>query len=176
MNLGKKFLKKKSRVNLNKFLKFSQKIRNQDNIPSNEMWPIDKLYSVLKDEAGGFLIIFNIHSCLGLKVDSSSDDIFTITYRDPFHANFKTVDYDTKTKKLVTDKDFKIQWFGTFKVLKERGINPSFSTLVKYNYKVHLPVGHEMIIQTDDFRCGDVCAYLAINSKISMFNEDIFLK
>ena len=158
-----------------KFNKFAQKNRIKYAVKPNELWPINKLYTLLEEEQGGFILIFNIHSCLGIKVEQKDDQLFDIYYRDPFYPDIKKIEYNIETKETKPQKLLKFQWFGKFSLFEEKKINPSLQNCAKYKYELHLPEKHRNIIQSNTYHCGDICAYLAKNCNVTLFKEDIRL-
>ena len=158
-----------------KFNKFAQKNRKKHAVKPNELWPINKLYDLLEKEQGGFILIFNIHSCLGIKVVKKDDQVYDIYYRDPFYPDIKKIEFIIETKETKPDNPLKFQWFGKFSLFEEKNINPSLQNCAKYKYELHLPEQHINIIQSNTYHCGDICAYLAKNCNVTLFNEEIKL-
>lgn len=169
-------IQKKKSVNPTDFNKFAEKYRKKEGVSDTELWPIDKLYKLLENEPGGFILIFNIHSCLGIKIEQSSDDVYTIIYRDPFYSDLRQIQFNTKTKEIIPNRLFKFQWFGKFKILRERNVNPGLESFTKFKYELHLPANHESIIQQDTYHCGDICSYLATKSIVTMFDNQVILR
>ena len=169
-------IQKNKSVNPTDFNKFAEKNRKKEGVSDTELWPIDKLYKLLENEPGGFILIFDIHSCLGIKIEQSGEDVYTIKYRDPFYSDLRQIQYYTKTKEIIPNRSFKIQWFGKFEILRERNVNPGLQSFTKFKYELHLPTNHESIIQQDTFHCGDICSYLATKSTVTMFDNQVILK
>lgn len=168
-------MKSSKKVSQGKFNKFAKKIRKKEKVNSDELWPIEKLYKILQNEPGGFILIFDIHSCLGIKIEEVADNIYNIIYRDPFYSNLKVITYNSMTKQTTPKKELKLQWFGKFELFKDKKINPSIKNCATYKYELHLPEDHASVIQQDTFHCGDICAYLATESMITLFDNQVTL-
>lgn len=150
------------------FVQFSEKYRTAQNVSlEEEFWPLEKLYLVLEDSKGGFILDTGNHACLGLQVLPVRDKEgwYTVKYRDPFKTEPQKLQLDAR--KLITDdaRKVKIQWFGKFDFLKEFNLNPGFSKLVEFRYEMILPKEHKKLVQKDGYRCGDISAYLAKHSR-----------
>lgn len=153
-------------MSLSNFKKFAEINRKKEKVDEKELWPIDKLYKLLENEDGGFLLIFDIHSTLGIEVKQLDAIKFEIKYRDPFNPELKSFIINTENGESIPKRQFKIQWFGKFNFFHKNEINRSLLNLAKYQYILDLPPSQETIIQTDTYHCGDICAYLATKSKV----------
>ncbi|MHA2362899.1 MAG: hypothetical protein ACXAC7_03010 [Candidatus Hodarchaeales archaeon] len=153
---------------LEEFVDFSQSSRKKFSVTEEkEFWPLPKIYSLLKNQLGGFILDVGQHACLGINVKDVSDGWFEVTYRDPFNPKLKLLKINSRTLKTKDGNQVKIQWFGQFKFLKTNlGYQPGFSSLAKIKYKLNLPVNHKMLIQKNSFLCGDISAFLASKSNI----------
>lgn len=154
---------------LEEFVAFSKKNRERYDVTGErEFWPLAKLYEVLKHTRGGFILDLGEHACLGIKVepDPANPGHYTVTYRDPFSPDPKTIHVNARTLQTSDGRRVKIQWFGKFQFLTTLDLSPGFSTLAKFSYKLQLPKEQEKLVQQNNFFCGDISAFLASKSNI----------
>jgi hypothetical protein len=151
---------------LNEFEEFSQMSRKRFKVSEDVFWELEKLYIVLQDHQGGFLIDIGKHTCLGLQVEDNGNGNYLVTYRDPFYPDFKQIKINSRILQTDSEKKIKIQWFGKFEAFKEKKVYPSFSKLTTFRYRLCLPAGQEKLLQRTSYQCGDISAFLADRSKV----------